>query len=191
MIDRVRKRQIPEGRGRFGITIVSDKQKDNVEKKYNMNIFDLEYSKLEKAEMITYLNKLLTSYQIYVHKTRTFYWNVIGQDHFDLRQGFKIIFRRALVHMDEIAERIRLFNQKTIVGWKDIKENSEIKEASAELTGFEMVKATVSDIRTLLKIQTESIEKATELGDFGTESLLKDHMKELEQDYLLLASWLK
>ena len=141
--------------------------------------------------MITYLNRLLTSYQIYVHKTRTFHWNVIGQDHFDLRQGFKKLYRRALVHMDDIAERIRLFNQKTIEGWSEILETSEIREAPADLTGFEMVKAIVSDLRILLNLSTGSIEKAEELLDYGTEILLKKHMRELEQDYLLLTSWLR
>ena len=50
-----------------------------------------------------------------------------------------------------------------------------------------MVKSSVSDIRALLDLQTASIEKATDLGDFGTEILLKNHMRELEQDYLMLA----
>lgn len=162
-----------------------------MDKKTNLQYLDLEFSKLEKAEMITYLNRILTSYQIYVHKTRTFHWNVIGQDHFDLRQAFKNLYRRALVHMDEIAERIRLFNQKTIEGWKEIMETSEIDESPASITGFEMVKVIVSDLRILLNLFTDSIEKAEELSDYGTEILLKNHMRELEQDYLLLASWLK
>jgi starvation-inducible DNA-binding protein len=93
--------------------------------------------------------------------------------------------------MDEIAERIRLFNQKTISGWEEILETSDIKESTAELTGFQMVKAIVSDLRILISLQTDSIEKANELGDYGAESMLKNHMQELEKDYLLLASWLK
>lgn len=150
-----------------------------------------DFSKMEQAEMITLLNRLLSSYLVYSHKTMVFHWNVIGQDHFDLRQGFKALFRRTLVHMDEIADRIRLFNQKTIEAWTEIMGSSEIEDANSGLTGFEMVKATVSDIRTLLELHTMSIEKAIELGDFGTESLLKNLMRELEQDYLMLASWLK
>jgi starvation-inducible DNA-binding protein len=166
-------------------------RKRSMENKTNTMFFDLEFSKLEKAEIITHLNKLLSSYQIYLHKTRTFYWNVIGQDHFDLRHTFKTLFRRALIHMDEIAGRIRLFNQKTISGWEEILETSEIKESAAELTGFQMVKTIVSDLRILMSVQTDSIEKANELGDYGAESMLKNHMRELEKDYLLLASWLK
>jgi starvation-inducible DNA-binding protein len=159
--------------------------------KANEKDLNLEYSKMEQAEMITLLNRLLSSYQVYFQKTMAFHWNVIGQDHFDLRQGFKSMFSKALGHMGEIADRIRLFNQKTIEGWTEIMETSEIKEAKAGLTGFEMVKSSVSDIRALLDLQTASIEKATDLGDFGTEILLKNHMRELEQDYLMLASWLK
>jgi starvation-inducible DNA-binding protein len=162
-----------------------------MENKTNMMLLDLEYSKLEKAEMITHLNKLLTSYQIYVHKTRTFCWNVVGQDYFDLQKSFRNMFRRALVHMDEIAERIRLFGQETPAGWKEILKTSEIKESTVKLTGFEMVKTSISDLRILMNLQTVSIEKANELEDYGTESLLKALMRELEQDYLMLGSWLK
>jgi DNA-binding ferritin-like protein len=93
--------------------------------------------------------------------------------------------------MDEIAERIRLFNQRTIGDWREILQTSEIKEAPTDLPGFEMVKAVVSDLSILLQLQTDSIEKAIELNDHGTEIQLKNHMRELEQDYLLLVSWLK
>jgi starvation-inducible DNA-binding protein len=159
--------------------------------KVNKNVFDLEYSKMEKAEMITYLNRLLSSYQVYILKTRGFQWNVIGQDHFDLRQKFNSLVKRALIHMDEIAERIRLFNQWTMYSLKEILETSEISETSTNLTGFEMVKTITSDLVTLLNIHTDSIEKAKDLGDYGTEGMLKNHVKELEQDYMLLISWLK
>lgn len=157
----------------------------------NKNVFDLEYSKMEKAEMITYLNRLFSSYQVYLHKARAFQWNVIGQDHFDLSQKFNSFVTRALRHLDEIAERIRLFNQSNIYSLKEILETSEISETATNLTGFEMVKTIVSDLVILLNIQNDSIEKAKDLGDYGTEVMLKNHMKELEHDYLLLISWLK
>lgn len=162
-----------------------------MEKTANKNVFDLEYSKMEKAEMITYLNRLFSSYQVYLHKTRAFKWNVIGHDHFDLSQKFNSFVTRSLMHLDEIAERIRLFNQSTIYSFKEILETSEINETATNLTGFEMVKTIASDLMILLNIQNDSIEKAKDLGDYGTEVMLKNHMKELEQDYLLLISWLK
>lgn len=152
---------------------------------------DLEYSKLEKAEMIIHLDKLHTSYQVYSHKVRQFFWNVIGQDHFNLRTKFKAFYSKAFNHMDDIAERIRLFDQQTTGKWTDILKISEIKESESDLTSFEMVKAIVADLRILLSIQSDCIEKAKDLGDYGTESMMKDHLKELELDYLSLVSWLK
>ena len=35
------------------------------------------------------------------------------------------------------------------------------------------------------------IEKAQQLGDYGTESMLKSLTKEIEQDYVVFALWLK
>lgn len=156
-----------------------------------MHIFDLEYSKLEKAEMITHLNKLLSSYQVFYHKTRNFYWNIIGQDHYDLRKSFGDLNRRSMQHMDHLTGRIRLFNYRTTEKWNEILLNSEIAESGSDLTGFEMVKVVISDIMTLLSAQSDCIEQARELGDHGTELVVMRMTCALEEEYLLLVSWLK
>lgn len=162
-----------------------------MEKEFKVNIFDLEYSKLEKAEMITHLNKLLSSYQVFHHKTRNFYWNIVGQDNYDLRKSFFDLSKKSLRNMDRLSGRIRLFNHQTTEKWKDILLSSEIAESGSGLTGFEMVKVIIADILTLLSIQSDCIEKATELGDHGTELTVKGMTCSLEDEYLLLVSWLK
>jgi len=162
-----------------------------MEKESKVNIFDLEYSKLEKAEMITHLNKLLSSYQVFYHKTRNFYWNIVGQDNYDLRKSFRDLNRKSRQHMDRLTGRIRLFNHRTTEKWKDILLHSEIAESNSELTGFEMVKVIIADILTLLSAQSDCIQKAGELGDYGTELVVKRMTCALEEEYLLLVSWLK
>jgi len=54
-----------------------------------------------------------------------------------------------------------------------------------------MVKAVVKDISLLIASQSDCIDKASDLGDHGTESMMKILIKDLEMDYLLLISWLK
>lgn len=162
-----------------------------MEKEVKVNIFDLEYSKLEKAEMVTHLNKLLSSYQVFYHKTRNFYWNIVGQDNYDLRKSFRVLSKKSLQHMDRISGRIRLFNHQTTEKWKDILLVSEITESGSGLTGFEMVKVVIADILILLSIQSACIEKAAQLGDHGTELIVKRMTCVLEDEYLLLVSWLK
>lgn len=160
-------------------------------KKENTNIFDLEYSKMEKAEIITYLSKLLNSYQVHLHNLRYFSWNVIGQDHFLLSQRFKASQVSAEKHMDQIALRIRLLKNGISDSWKTILSTSEITEVTSNLTGFEMVKVIVEQLVMLLTIQSDCVSKANELGDYGTELLNKRLIEELEQQYESFISWLK
>ena len=157
----------------------------------NTNIFDLEYSKMEKAEIITYLSKLLNSYQVHVHNLRYFSWNVIGQDHFELNQRFRACLLSAQQHMDQIAVRVSLLKNEITDNWGTILKTSEIKEVSSSLTGFEMVKVLVEQLLTLLAIQSDCVSKANELGDYGTELMTKSLIGDMEQQYQEFISWLK
>lgn len=162
-----------------------------MEANQNKHIYELEYSKLEIAEIITNLNRLMANYQIFSHKLRNFYWNVVGQDYFDLRQHLKLLYERANRHLDEIAERIRIFNQAPPNLLQDIIDLSTVKENGDPLAGFEMAKATLQDIKILLSLHEECIEKAVEVSDYGTEQMVKMFIYELEKDHRVLLSWLK
>jgi starvation-inducible DNA-binding protein len=162
-----------------------------MEKKEQINFFELEYTKMDKAEILTYLNKLLSSYHIFHHKVKNFCWNVAGRDSINLRELFKTSMDNSYRHMDELSERIRTFNQVPVGRLYEIIKTSEIKEDDPGLTGFEMVKSVLGDILILLKLQLEIIEKAQEIGDYGTESLVKNLTKDLERDYTVFVSWLK
>ncbi|MEA3478624.1 MAG: DNA starvation/stationary phase protection protein [Bacteroidota bacterium] len=162
-----------------------------MEKKEQINFFELEYTKMDKAEILTHLNKLLSSYHIFHHKVKNFHWNVVGRDSINLRELFKTSMGNSYRHMDELSERIRTFNQVPVGKLYEIIKTSEIKEDDPGLSGFEMVKSVLSDILILLKLQSESIDKAQEVGDYGTDSLLKNLTKDLERDYTVFVSWLK
>lgn len=152
---------------------------------------ELESRLAEKAGITTHLNKILAAYYLYTHKMRNFYWTVEGQDCFDLRGNFRKLHTSGFRHMDEIAERIRLFNQVPVRMLNNLLKVSEIKEDRDQLTSFEMVKSAVRDITILISLQSDCSEKARELGDHGTEAMMKMLIKELEMDYILFRSWLK
>src|SRR5688572_33158880 len=66
----------------------------------------------EEIEKITYaLNALLANYSVHYQKLRNYHWNVKGTDFFDLHQEFESQYNQSLEHIDEIAERIRIFAQ--------------------------------------------------------------------------------
>ena len=162
-----------------------------MEQAETINPFEREYSKFEKAEIITYLSKLLNNYQVYAHKLRYFSWNIVGQDHIEWSDRFKVCHTEALKHMNRIAVRLGLFNYFISDSWDTILKTSEVKESKSNLTGFEIVKSLVEDLFTLLSIQEDCVKKASDLGDNGTEIMIKQLMCELEHDYHVFGRWLK
>lgn len=162
-----------------------------MEKAETMNIFDRDYSKFEKAEIITHLSKLLNSYQVNVHKLRYFSWNVVGQDHFVLKKRFLTCHEKVSGHMARIAVRLGLFNYSITDDWKTILKTSDVKENKGNETGFEMVKFIVEDLLILLSLQADCAKKASELGDYGTEFMTKQLITELEEEYHEFICWLK
>ena len=159
--------------------------------KVNKQLYDLEYSNLEIAEIIPDMNRLLSNYQIFSQKLKGFYWNIVGQDFFDLRNQFKDLHDRSVININEIAERIRILNQTPPNQVKDYKKLGIIDENGMNIGGFEMVKIVLQDILTLLSILRDCIKSAIETRDYGTEYLAKKIIFGLEKDHRDLVSWLK
>ena len=59
------------------------------------------------------------------------------------------------------------------------------------MAGFEIVKETVSDILKIISVLGECVRAANEVGDYGTESMMKGFIYEMEKDHKILLSWLK
>ncbi len=155
------------------------------------NLYDLEYSTLDKAEMLTHLNKLLANYQVFYHKLRVFRWNIVGKDYFELHRKFTDLKEKINRNIDEIAERIRIFDQTPLVLMNEYKRQSTVRENGSNMAGFEMVKETVTDIVTILSILGEGVKAASDVGDYGSESMMKGFIYEMEKDHKVLLSWLK
>lgn len=155
------------------------------------NIYDLEYSKLNKVEVVQNLNRLLASYQVFFHKLTVFNWNIVGQDYFSLRRKFRELNENALHTVDIIAERIRIFDQTPVSLFKEMVELSVIDENGLNLAGFEMVKEILTDILTLLSLKEECLKTAVDLGDYGTEQMMKELIYKMERDHRSLISWVK
>jgi DNA-binding ferritin-like protein len=54
-----------------------------------------------------------------------------------------------------------------------------------------MVKVLVEQLLALLAIQSDCVNKASELGDYGTEVMTKGQIADLEHQYQEFISWLK
>lgn len=151
----------------------------------------LGYSHMDTAEIVLRLNKLLASYTVFGQKLRNFHWNVTGPDFFDLHEKFGSMYEVSFKNIDEVAEKIKLFGKSPFSTFKDILHHSEISEPDDEnLTSLEMVREILDDIRYVLNLMEECINTSQELGDYGTESMVKGYIKKLEKEHWMLSAWL-
>ncbi len=151
----------------------------------------LGFAKLDKAELVTVLNQLLADYAIHYQKFRNFHWNVVGPDFFDLHDKFEELYNDAQVKIDEIAERIRIFEKRPYSTFHDFLTHGTIKEIKKELTALEMVDELLSDFQILIQDITHVVSIAKTTGDVGTEGLMVNFLKHLEKQHWMLKSFLK
>jgi starvation-inducible DNA-binding protein len=146
---------------------------------------------MDTAEIVTYLDRILASYSIYYQKLRGFHWNLTGPDFFELHEQFGKMYARAAEEIDEIAERIRLFDNYPLSTMAKYIEVSEIKEQEPPVTSFEMVKIVIADIRTLLDLLEQAVQSTKVINDLGTEWMLMSYMQQFEKEHWMLTAWSK
>lgn len=168
--------------------VVVQKNENTVKKKERAFV-KLGYSKLETAELVDSMNKLLANYSVHYQKLRNFHWNVKGPDFFDIHEQFEIQYNYAKKAIDDIAERIRVFGQTPLSNMSEYLENSDINEAPSNLRSFEMVNKILSDYELLLESMFTVVELAIENGDSGTEDMIKGFIKQTEKNHWMLNSF--
>ncbi|MCL4167032.1 UNVERIFIED_CONTAM: hypothetical protein GTU68_033806 [Idotea baltica] len=149
----------------------------------------LGYTKLETAELVDALNKLLANYSVHYQKLRNFHWNVKGSDFFDIHEKFEDQYNDVKVVADDIAERIRVFGQTPYSTMKEFLQHSDIKESGTDLTGLEMVKEILRDYENLLESMFNILEITIEVGDSGTEDMIKGFVKKTEKNHWMLTAF--
>lgn len=145
----------------------------------------------EETQNITQaLNKLLATYSVHYQKLRNYHWNVKGSDFFDLHDQFEQQYNEALQHIDDVAERIRIFQETPLSTLKEYLEVSSIKETSANLSSDVMVREILSDYRILLEHMFSVVEIAVEQNDSGTEEMVKVFINRIEKHHWMLSAFL-
>lgn len=149
------------------------------------------HSKLEIAELVQVMNKLLANYSIHYQKLRNFHWNVQGPDFFDLHEKFEEQYNFAQQAIDDIAEKIRVFGQTPLSTLKDYLEVADIKESGTDLTGLEMVREVLKDQQTLLQHMNATLDYATYYNDRSTEYLIKEMVNQTEKYHWMWTAFSK
>lgn len=159
--------------------------------KHQRPFVKLGYTKLETAEIVEALNKLLANYSVHYQKLRNFHWNVKGGDFFDIHEKFEEQYNEAKVAIDDIAERIRVFGQTPLSTMKEYLENAEIKESGSDLTAMEMVSEILRDYRILLEYMFNVVNAALDNGDSGTVDMMNAFIKRTEKNHWMFTAFSK
>ena len=150
----------------------------------------LGFERNEARATVERMNELIANYQVHFHRLQAFHWNIKGRDFFELHEQFENMYRRAFVNIDEIAERIRVFNYtpiSTLRGYLDV---TELTEVDKPIKGDRMVRIILEDYETLLSYMIDVVNLATESGDVGSIDLMNSIIKQMEKDHWMLTSWL-
>ena len=151
----------------------------------------LGYTKMDTLEIVTLLNRLLANYSVFQQKLRKFYWNITGQDFFNLYGQFHEMYVDSTHKTENIAERIRLFGQNPLSTLGEYLEIATIGEEKASTTSYEMAGIILENIRELIDNMEEGIDATKKNSDNGTEYMLKSFIHDLERDHWKLTAWMK
>ena len=151
----------------------------------------LGYRKLHMVEIVDALNKILSNYSVHAHKLQNFHWNVEGADFFDLHSFFEIQYSESQKAIDDLAERIRVFDARPLSTMKDQLDHATILEVHSTQTAVEMVAEILNDYEILLDDMFRALEIAVKCGDIGTEDLIKPMIRTVEKNYWMLTSFSK
>lgn len=150
----------------------------------------LGWTAVETEEITASLNELLANYSVHYQKLRNYHWNVKGSDFFDLHTEFENQYNEALQHIDDIAERIRIFGKTPLSTLRDYLEKSEIKETDSQISSDIMIRELLGDYRTLLKLMFSVVEVSVEHSDSGTEEMVKVFINRTEKHHWMLSAFL-
>lgn len=144
----------------------------------------------DKIELVVNeLNILLADYHIYYQNLRTYHWNILGKNFFDLHVKFETLYIDAREKIDEIAERILTLRFHPLSKASQYLEISNIKEADLALTDTDMVDRIIENHKSILQQMTHVFKQAANIGDEGTVDLIGAYIRELEKQTWMLNAW--
>lgn len=152
-----------------------------------MNYLNISKDKVELV--VNELNILLADYHIYYQNLRTFHWNILGKNFFDLHSKFEELYDDARVKIDELAERILTLRFHPLSKNSQYLEISNINEVEILVDDTDMVAALIGNHKSILAQMSEILKVAQKVDDEGTIDLIGGYIAALEKESWILNAW--
>jgi starvation-inducible DNA-binding protein len=141
--------------------------------------------------LVKKLNNLLANYEVYYQNLRNFHWNVSGPNFFELHAKFEELYDIAHLGIDETAERILTLGERPLSSFEEFLKNSRIKEAKEVSDSKAMVEIVRDNLNTLLNLEREVLDIASDQNDEGTVDLMSSYITAKEKTVWMLSAYLK
>lgn len=136
------------------------------------------------------LNCLLASYQIHYQNLRSLHWNIKGQGFFELHLKYEELYNRALIIVDDLAERILSIGDTPLSSFSEYLKTSPIQELALTHDGASGVSYILSAQQELLNQERALLQITGDANDEGTNALMSDLIREKEKTNWMLKAWL-
>ncbi|KAA3610170.1 MAG: DNA starvation/stationary phase protection protein [Calditrichaeota bacterium] len=136
------------------------------------------------------MNLLLASFTVYYQNLRALHWNISGAHFFQLHEKFELLYTRAAVEVDDIAERILILEATPLHTLEDFINNSEISSSKNVTDDQSAVKVIIENLSKLLLTERKILELANENMDDGTADLMTRLINDQEKDHWMMRAWL-
>ncbi|MFC6717292.1 DNA starvation/stationary phase protection protein DpsA [Natrialbaceae archaeon GCM10025810] len=138
----------------------------------------------EKAEqIIDALNTELANAYVLYHQLKKHHWVVEGSNFLDYHRFFEEAYEHAEEGADEIAERAQALGGVPVSGPSNLEERATVEFEGEDVydvrTMFENDLEIYGDI---IESMRDSIELASNLGDYATEEILREILVDVEED---------
>jgi len=143
------------------------------------------------ASLAEKLNVLLSDYQVYYQNLRGFHWNIQGRQFFTLHAKFEELYNDTLTIIDDVAERILTLDEIPFHTLEDYFAHTSIKSYKNVNDGVEAAKAIVENLQTIVEVQRDVLEAASEAGDEGTVDMISDLIARQEKNIWMFHAYLK
>ncbi len=136
------------------------------------------------------LNQLLADEFVVYVKTLNFHWNVVGSDFYALHLFFQKQYEELFDIVDDIAERVRVFNVQSLGSCAEFMKHASLDESMGHKgSALTMLAQLCSDHEAIIQSLRKLVAKTAELGDEGTSNFLTDLMEKHEKMAWMLRSF--
>lgn len=145
----------------------------------------------ESELIVVELNILLSNFQVYYQNLRGIHWNIRGKRFFDLHVKFEQLYNDSQLKIDMIAERVLTLGGRPLHTFEDYIKFNQLTIGKNVSNDEKAIHLIVDSLSKLLKIEREILEKASEINDEGTNTMISDFVSEQEKTIWMMCAWLE